>query len=296
MSSIELEHAGPEPGSPRAELARVDRAADGGLVDVGLVDAGLVDVGLVDVGLVDVGLVDLGLADLVPEGLPELVADLGADLAADLAAGERWLGSQATRACRAACDLAGRAAALMLLVGVLSLLLGLVVAVRLDSAGPALFRQVRVGRGERPFIMLKLRSMEVAAELRLEAVAHLDEGNGVLFKMRRDPRVTRVGAVLRRWSLDELPQLWNVVRGDMALVGPRPALPSEVEAYDERTRRRLRVKPGLTGLWQVSGRSDLSWDDSVRLDLTYVDQWSLRLEASILLRTLGAVVGRRGAY
>ena len=117
-----------------------------------------------------------------------------------------------------------------------------------------------------------------------------------MFKIKCDPRVTPLGRQLRRYSLDELPQLWNVVRGDMSLVGPRPALPGEVDNYDVDPRRRLAVKPGLTGLWQVSGRSDLTWTESVRLDLKYVDNWSLRLDASILARTVRAVLGHRGAY
>jgi lipopolysaccharide/colanic/teichoic acid biosynthesis glycosyltransferase len=134
-----------------------------------------------------------------------------------------------------------------------------------------------------------------ADRLRPSLAAH-DEGNGVLFKMRTDPRVTRVGAFLRRYSLDELPQLLNVVRGDMSLVGPRPPLPSEVEQYSDDATRRLRVRPGLTGLWQVSGRSDLSWEESLRLDLRYVDNWSLSLDLVIMWRTLRAVCRGTGAY
>jgi lipopolysaccharide/colanic/teichoic acid biosynthesis glycosyltransferase len=144
--------------------------------------------------------------------------------------------------------------------------------------------------------MLKFRSMVVDAEERRTELAGVDEGNGVLFKIRADPRVTRVGALLRRYSMDEFPQLWNVVRGDMSLVGPRPPLPQEVIAYTDDATRRLRVRPGMTGLWQVSGRSDLSWEESIRLDLRYVDNWSLALDAIILWRTWRAVVGRSGAY
>jgi exopolysaccharide biosynthesis polyprenyl glycosylphosphotransferase len=176
------------------------------------------------------------------------------------------------------------------------LLAVLAVAVRRSSPGPVLFRQIRIGADGRPFQMLKFRSMVVDAEARLRDLARHDEGNGVLFKMRQDPRVTRVGAVLRRFSLDELPQLWNVVRGDMSLVGPRPPLPQEVIGYSDDATRRLRVRPGMTGLWQVSGRSDLSWEESLRLDLRYVDNWSLALDATILWRTLRAVIGRSGAY
>jgi lipopolysaccharide/colanic/teichoic acid biosynthesis glycosyltransferase len=145
--------------------------------------------------------------------------------------------------------------------------------------------------------MYKLRSMYVDAEQRLaDLKAHNQHGDGVLFKMKDDPRVTPVGRHLRRFSLDELPQLINVVKGDMSLVGPRPPLQSEVKQYQNDVRRRLLVKPGLTGLWQVSGRSDLSWDESVRLDLHYVENWSLALDLHILWRTLFVVLGRRGAY
>jgi exopolysaccharide biosynthesis polyprenyl glycosylphosphotransferase len=170
------------------------------------------------------------------------------------------------------------------------------VAIRRSSPGPAIFRQIRIGEEGKPFEMLKFRSMTVDAEDRRQELAESDEGNGVLFKIRDDPRVTRVGALLRRYSLDELPQLWNVVRGDMSLVGPRPPLPQEVIGYSDDATRRLRVKPGMTGLWQVSGRSDLSWEESLRLDLRYVDNWSLALDATILWRTWRAVIRRSGAY
>ena len=169
-------------------------------------------------------------------------------------------------------------------------------AVKRSSPGPVLFRQIRIGEDGRPFEMLKFRSMIADAEDRRVDLEADNEGNGVLFKLRKDPRVTRVGTVLRRYSLDELPQLWNVVRGDMSLVGPRPPLPQEVIGYSDDATRRLRVKPGMTGLWQVSGRSDLSWEESLRLDLRYVDNWSLALDAIILWRTWRAVVGRSGAY
>jgi lipopolysaccharide/colanic/teichoic acid biosynthesis glycosyltransferase len=144
--------------------------------------------------------------------------------------------------------------------------------------------------------MRKFRTMCVDAEARRSELEEQHDGNETLFKLRRDPRVTRVGAVLRRYSLDELPQLVNVVRGEMSLVGPRPPLPAEVDRYESDAVRRLRVRPGMTGLWQVSGRSDLSWVESVRLDLWYVDNWSLTLDLQILLRTAGAVVRGRGAY
>jgi exopolysaccharide biosynthesis polyprenyl glycosylphosphotransferase len=169
--------------------------------------------------------------------------------------------------------------------------------VRLSSPGPAIFRQVRVREHGRTFTMYKLRTMTVDAEERLEELLNNNEvvGGGI-FKMKADPRVTRVGTWLRRLSLDELPQLWNVVIGDMSLIGPRPALPHEVQTYDEWARRRLAVKPGLTGLWQVSGRSNLSWTDSVRLDSDYVDNWRPRRDLSIALRTVKAVLMRDGAH
>lgn len=170
-------------------------------------------------------------------------------------------------------------------------------AVRLDSPGPILFRQKRVGAQGEEFSMLKFRTMVADAEARLAGMASEGhDANQVLFKMKEDPRVTRVGRLLRRFSLDELPQLINVWRGQMSLVGPRPPLPSEVAGYESDAIRRLRVKPGLTGLWQVSGRSDLSWDESLRLDLWYVDNWSLLLDLQILSRTARAVLRGSGAY
>ncbi len=189
-----------------------------------------------------------------------------------------------------------RVVAGLLVVGALPVLVGIAVAVRCSGPGPVLFRQVRVGVGGRLFTMVKFRSMVVDAEARLAGLAGVSEGNGVLFKLRADPRVTRVGAVLRRYSLDELPQLFNVLRGEMSLVGPRPPLPAEVAVYDDDAARRLRVKPGLTGLWQVSGRSDLSWEESLRLDLRYVDNWSLAMDLTILWRTLRAMTTGSGAY
>jgi len=167
--------------------------------------------------------------------------------------------------------------------------------VRADG-GPALFRQTRVGRGGREFQVLKFRSMVVDAEQRLAELRARNDGAGVLFKMKADPRVTRIGRVLRRYSLDELPQLFNVLGGTMSLVGPRPPLPKEVAAYEKDVHRRLMVKPGLTGLWQVSGRSDLDWDEAVRLDLRYVENWSLAMDIIILWRTVFAVLKHEGAY
>jgi lipopolysaccharide/colanic/teichoic acid biosynthesis glycosyltransferase len=158
------------------------------------------------------------------------------------------------------------------------------------------FQQERVGRDGRTFSMLKFRSMVVGADRMVDDLADASDGNGVLFKKKDDPRVTHVGKVLRRYSLDELPQLINVVRGDMSLVGPRPPLQSEVERYGYDMHRRFLVKPGLTGLWQVSGRSDLSWDDSVRIDVRYVENWSLTFDFMILWKTAGAVLRGSGAY
>jgi exopolysaccharide biosynthesis polyprenyl glycosylphosphotransferase len=168
--------------------------------------------------------------------------------------------------------------------------------IRLDDGGPAFFRQTRVGRDGRGFTVYKFRTMVMDAEKLKAELAASNDHDGVLFKMRRDPRITKVGTWLRRWSLDELPQLLNVVRGDMSLVGPRPALPDEAARYGDYVRRRLVVKPGLTGLWQVNGRSDLSWEESVRLDLRYVENWSLVLDLQILWKTLSAVWRGSGAY
>ena len=169
------------------------------------------------------------------------------------------------------------------------------VAVRLDSPGPVLFRQVRVGRDGVPFRVLKFRTMVVDAERLIIDLRDRNEASGPLFKMADDPRVTRVGRLLRRTSIDELPQLWNVLRGEMSLVGPRPALPSEVDAWHPELHERLRVKPGMTGMWQVNGRSTSSWDDYVRLDLYYVDNWSLSTDLAILAKTVPAVLTSRGA-
>lgn len=182
------------------------------------------------------------------------------------------------------------------LVVLAPMFLGLALSVRLTTPGPAIFKQIRVGRDGKVFALYKFRTMFVGAEDRLAEVWQLREHDGVLFKARKDPRVTQLGRWLRRYSLDELPQLVNVLRGQMSLVGPRPPLPAEVEQYAEHVRRRLVVKPGLTGLWQVSGRADLPWEEAVRLDLRYVENWSLALDVVILARTLVAVVRSSGAY
>src|SRR5882762_11861965 len=188
----------------------------------------------------------------------------------------------------------------LLVLAVPLIVIGLVI--RWTSVGPALFQQQRVGFGGKTFTMYKFRTMRtgvgdemlrelIAAELRGE-----DTSVDGSYKLDSDPRVTPIGAFLRKTSLDELPQLLNVLFGDMSLVGPRPPLPSEVAWYDQDVARRLLVKPGMTGLWQVSGRSDLSWEDGIRLDLYYVENWSLATDLSILWKTLGAVIGSRGAY
>ncbi len=182
------------------------------------------------------------------------------------------------------------------LIVVAPLLGALAAAVRLTSKGPAFFTQVRVGRDGREFTIYKLRTMYADAEERLAELAAQNEHDGLLFKIRDDPRITPLGRFLRRYSLDELPQLINVFLGNMSLVGPRPPLPSEVAQYPEDLLRRLAVKPGITGLWQVSGRSNLSWEDTVRLDLRYVENWSLTFDLVILLRTATAIVRASGAY
>ena len=158
------------------------------------------------------------------------------------------------------------------------------------------FRQSRVGRDGDAFGMFKFRSMVVDAEQQLAELKGANEMDSVLFKMKDDPRITKVGKFLRRYSIDELPQLFNVLRGEMSLVGPRPPLPSEVSQYHDDVHRRLLVRPGLTGLWQVSGRSGLSWDEAVRLDLYYVDNWSMVIDLVIIVKTVKAVLVSRGAY
>lgn len=186
------------------------------------------------------------------------------------------------------------AGSMLVLLAPLMLLLAL--AVVSTSLGPALYRQVRVGAGGRTFTVLKFRSMRRGADRLVDDLAALNEADGPLFKIRRDPRVTWAGHWMRRLSLDELPQLVNVLGGSMSMVGPRPALPGEVACFDARELRRQLVKPGLTGLSQVRGRSDLDWEESVRLDLDYVDQWSNSLDLRILLQTVPAVLSARGAY
>jgi exopolysaccharide biosynthesis polyprenyl glycosylphosphotransferase len=190
-------------------------------------------------------------------------------------------------------DLVASGAGLLLLAPLFALM---ALLVRMSSPGRVLFRQIRIGRDGKPFTMLKFRSMYADAEQRLAELERLnDHGDGVLFKLRADPRITRIGKYLRRYSLDELPQLINVLLGQMSLVGPRPPLPSEVARYEADVHRRLLVKPGITGLWQVSGRSDLDWAQTVRLDLYYVENWSVALDAEILWKTMSAVLNGSGA-
>ena len=200
--------------------------------------------------------------------------------------GARWLIKTLFDRAFAACALAALSPLFVMIV----------LIVRCSDGGPAFFRQIRVGRDGRSFTLFKFRTMVPDAEERKAGLAGLNDHEGVLFKIRDDPRVTTVGRWLRRWSVDELPQLINVLLGNMSLVGPRPALPMEAALYADHVRRRLVVKPGITGLWQVNGRADLSWDESVRLDLRYVENWSFMLDLKVLWKTLAAVLRGQGAY
>jgi exopolysaccharide biosynthesis polyprenyl glycosylphosphotransferase len=175
------------------------------------------------------------------------------------------------------------------------LLVGAAVVIKATSPGPVLFEQMRCGLHGRRFRMLKLRTMHQGAEAQRKDLEHLNEATGPVFKIRHDPRITPVGRILRRWSLDELPQLWNVLRGDMSLVGPRPPLPAEVAQYETFQRRRLSMRPGLTCLWQVNGRSEIGFDEWVEMDLQYIDAWSLSQDLKILVRTVPAVFRGTGA-
>ena len=193
-------------------------------------------------------------------------------------------------------DLFDRCAAALILLLLSPLMLAIWVAIKLSDKGPAIFTQTRVGKGGRYFKIYKFRTMVVNAEALLGEITDKNEHDGVLFKIRNDPRITAVGAKLRKSSLDELPQLVNVLRGEMSLVGPRPALPQEVAQYGNYVRRRLVVKPGVTGMWQVNGRSELSWEETVRLDLRYVENWSFALDIQILWKTFSVIFRRSGAY
>lgn len=193
-------------------------------------------------------------------------------------------------------SLIDRVVAAVALVGLAPLLAAVALSVKLTSRGPILFRQERVGLNGTAFRLVKFRSMRQGAHDELSTLWAANEHDGPLFKMRSDPRLTAAGAFLRRWSLDELPQLWNVLAGDMSLVGPRPPLRAEVERFGTDARRRLLVKPGMTGLWQVSGRAELTWEESVRLDLYYVDNWSVGLDLVLLWKTIACVARGQGAY
>lgn len=197
------------------------------------------------------------------------------------------------RVAKRLCDLIG---SLIALPFVLLLFPFIALAIKLDSRGPVVFAQQRIGKAGRPFRYYKFRSMVQGAERQLSKLRKYNEVSGPVFKMKDDPRVTRVGRFLRKTSLDELPQVFNILKGDMSLVGPRPPLPNEVTQYTREQRRRLAVKPGLTGPWQVSGRSDISFDEWVRLDIYYIQNWSLLLDLTILLKTVGVVLTRKGAY
>ena len=193
-------------------------------------------------------------------------------------------------------EVVDRCGAAFLLTLFSPLLLVIALAVKLGDHGPIVYKQRRIGKDGESFTMLKFRTMVPDADRIRRQLEQDNEGSGPLFKLKRDPRVTRVGGLLRRYSLDELPQLFNVLGGRMSLVGPRPPLPEETKKYAPDARRRLLVKPGLTGLWQVSGRSDLTWAESIRLDLRYVEDWSLALDLLILWKTFRAVVAGQGAY
>ena len=193
-------------------------------------------------------------------------------------------------------EIVDRFASALMLTLFSPLLLVIAAAIKLNDRGPVIYRQRRVGRDGDTFTMLKFRTMVRNADKARKDLEASNEAAGPLFKMRKDPRITRVGSLLRRYSLDELPQLFNVLSGKMSLVGPRPPLPEETKTYAADARRRLLVKPGLTGLWQVSGRSDLSWNESIKLDLRYVEDWSLALDMVILWKTVRAVVVGQGAY
>lgn len=203
--------------------------------------------------------------------------------------GELKRGAWAKRAL----DLFGSICGLIALSPVLAII---ALIVKLDSRGPVFFRQTRVGLNGTEFSIIKFRTMRVGAEKQVDELMALNEGAGPLFKIKEDPRITRVGGVLRKLSLDELPQLFNVLGGSMSLVGPRPGLPREVEQYEPHAHGRLLVSPGITGLWQVSGRSDLEWSEGLRLDLHYVENRSLALDIKVLARTVPMVLGSRGAY
>jgi len=185
---------------------------------------------------------------------------------------------------------------LLVLVFTAPLIALITLTIKLDSPGPVLFRQDRVGKGGKPFTLYKFRSMMIGADEQKQLLRDLNEANGPIFKIKDDPRITRVGRLLRRFSLDELPQFYNVLRGDMSIIGPRPPLPEEVAQYQPWHMRRLEIAPGITGLWQVSGRSELPFDEMALLDIYYVEQWSPALDFKILLRTIPTILFGDGAY
>jgi exopolysaccharide biosynthesis polyprenyl glycosylphosphotransferase len=186
---------------------------------------------------------------------------------------------------------------LAVLICAMPIMIASAIAIKLTSRGPVFYRSERIGLDGVPFDMIKFRTMVVGADAQTQELADLNESvGGVLFKIRNDPRVTAIGRVLRRYSIDELPQFINVLRREMSVVGPRPPLRREVDTYDDYVRRRLLVLPGITGLWQVSGRSDLSWEDSVRLDLSYVENWSISNDLLIAVKTIRTVLAGSGAY
>lgn len=233
--------------------------------------------------VVSTGVMDVALSRLVMRpiaGLPLLHIEK-----------PQYLGSK--RLLKRAFDISFASAALIV---TLPLLIGTAIAIKVGSRGPVFYSSERIGIDGMPFSMMKFRTMVKDADKQLAGLVNANEGDGLLFKIRDDPRITPVGRVLRRFSIDELPQFLNVLRGEMSVVGPRPPLRREVEAYDHDLVRRLLVKPGVTGLWQVSGRSDLSWERSVRLDLSYVDNWSMIQDLLIIAKTLRAVFRRTGAY
>jgi len=230
-----------------------------------------------------------GVQPLADAGAIELPPDpTGGTIAGGLLSAARW-----QLACKRAMDVVGSVVLLILLLPVLFLT---ALAIRATSRGPALYRQERVGRDGRTFKILKFRSMHVGAHEIRSTIAHHNETTGPVFKMRSDPRLTSVGRFIRRLSIDEVPQLLNVLRGDMSLVGPRPPLPEEYSMYGPRECVRLRVVPGLTCIWQVSGRSHIDFETWVEMDIEYIRTWTLRRDLALLARTIPAVFTGRGAY
>ncbi len=299
MTPVAFLDAGDQPLDPDLEIPVVhgleklsqlseDYAVDRIVIDAEVVPEDLV-YGVLD-GAADAG-IEVGVLPVLTRQLSTAVHVEGVAGMTLLSYRRRPVHGVAWRAKRAL-DVLGAAVALALS---LPLLVGAALAIKLGSSGPVLFSQERVGRAGRRFNLLKLRTMVVDAETRLDEVSHLNEAHGPYFKVANDPRITRVGKLLRRFSIDELPQLINVLRGEMSLVGPRPALPSEVDQFPEWFQRRVRVTPGLTGLWQVSGRFMVPMHEAARLDVFYADHWSLGLDLKILARTPAVVLSGKGA-